>query len=66
MPSLLAKMKVLLILEKNSGEIEIKLFPVVRYFTWNLTLISNILWVITSLKKKGSLEEIFHISYNHS
>ena len=40
MPSLLAKMKVFLILEENSWKIEIKLFP------WQLELVSDILWAI--------------------
>ena len=46
MPGPLAKMKVLLILAESSWKTEIKLFPVVRYFTWKLELVSNILWVI--------------------
>ena len=46
MLSLLAKMKVLLKLEKNSWKIEIKIFPVLRCFTWKLELVSDILWVI--------------------
>ena len=37
-------MKVLLTLEENSSQIEIKLFPV-RYFTRKLELVSDILWV---------------------
>ena len=39
-------MKVLLILAVNSWKTEIQKFPVVRYFTWNLELVWNILWVI--------------------
>ena len=27
---------------------EIKLFPIVRYFTWKLELVSDILWVIVA------------------
>ena len=42
MLSLLAKMKVLLILEENRNYT----FPVVRYFTWKLELVSDIFWVI--------------------
>ena len=48
MPSLLAKMKVLLILEEKSWKTEIKLFPFVRCFIWKLELVSDILWVIVA------------------
>ena len=46
MHSLPAKMKILLILAKNSWKIEIKLFSVMRYFAWKLKLVSNILGMI--------------------
>ena len=39
-------MKVLLTLKENFRKIEIKFFSVVRYFTWKLELVSNILWAI--------------------
>ena len=46
MPSLIAKMQVLLILEENFLKNRNLTFPVVRYFTWKLVLVSNILWLI--------------------
>ena len=52
MPSLFAKIKVLLILVENSWKIEIKL--AVRYFTWKLELVSDILWVIVALQRPNS------------
>ena len=45
MPSPPAKMKILLILAKNSWKKEIRFF-VVRCVTWKLELILNILWMI--------------------
>ena len=46
MSSLLAKTKVLLILDDNSLKIEIKLFPLCAIFKLKLELLSDILWVI--------------------
>ena len=46
------KMKILLILARNSWKTEIKLFPVVRYFTWKLELVSDILWMIVGRHSK--------------
>ena len=39
-------MKVSPKLEEHSWKIEIEIFPVVRYSTWKLELVSDILWVI--------------------
>ena len=46
MSSYPAKMKVLLILAKNLLKNRNWTFIVVRYFTWKLELVSNVLWMI--------------------
>ena len=49
MTAFLPKIKILLILVKNSRKSEINFFPVVRYFTWKLELATHILWMIVDI-----------------
>ena len=57
MPILLAKIKVLLILEENSWKTKKYTFPAVHYFTWKLELVSDVLWVNEERQEKLGINE---------
>ena len=39
------------------------MFPVVRYLTWKLELVSNILWPVVSLQKVGTNDKTTNQSF---